>query len=332
MQSPHSLESLPQSLSQWSVALKQFPYRVCPEQGLVETREALTGAYILVWAKELLIPDFAVLRPLVDESTALNFCGLMPEAGNICVLLQSQADSQWCKDKLAGLEFNFDLVVLDQLPDLSQPGVVLMDMDSTTIQIECIDEIAVLADIGEQVSAVTAAAMRGELDFEQSLRSRVALLKDAPQSILKQVADNMPLMPGLQCLIDTIHSAGWKVAIASGGFTYFAERLQQDLGFDHVQANVLEIENDTLTGQVLGSVVDAQAKADILMQLKQQYSASQTMAIGDGANDLKMLAAADFGVAIHAKPLVQQQAQMSIKHGDLDGAVCILRAAKMLAA
>ena len=151
MQSPHSLESLPQSLSQWSVALKQFPYRVCPEQGLVETREALTGAYILVWAKELLIPDFAVLRPLVDESTALNFCGLMPEAGNICVLLQSQADSQWCKDKLAGLEFNFDLVVLDKLPDLSQPGVVLMDMDSTTIQIECIDEIAKLAGVGELV-------------------------------------------------------------------------------------------------------------------------------------------------------------------------------------
>ncbi|MGY5452189.1 phosphoserine phosphatase SerB [Agarivorans sp. MS3-6] len=330
MQSPHLLDSLPQSLTQWSVALKQFPYQVCPNQGLLETDESLSGAYILVWAKDLLIPDFAVLRPLFEESMSLHLCGVMPEAGNICVLLRSEADTQWCKQKLKDLELSFDLVVLDALPDLSQPGVVLMDMDSTTIQIECIDEIAALAGVGEQVSAVTAAAMRGELDFEQSLRSRVALLEDAPESILKQVADSMPLMPGLECLIKTVHQAGWKVAIASGGFTYFAERLQQDLGFDFVQANLLEITNKKLTGQVLGDVVDAQAKADILAQLKQQYSVSQTMAIGDGANDLKMLAAADFGVAIHAKPLVQQQAQLAIKHSDLDGVVCILQAAKLL--
>ncbi len=333
MDSPYHLDSLPQSLSQWSLALKTYPYQLSAEQGLVAEQATLSGAYVLAWAKDLLLEDFLSLtQALQPQPQPLQLCGVLPAAGNTCVLLQSAADSSWCKQQLEQGQLAFDAVALDKLPDLSQAGVVLMDMDSTTIQIECIDEIAALANVGEEVSAVTAAAMRGELDFEQSLRTRVSKLKGAPESILKQVADNMPLMPGLSCLVSTIHDAGWKVAIASGGFTYFADRLQQDLGFDYVQANVLEIEQQSLTGQVLGGVVDAQVKADILAQLKQRYGATQTVAIGDGANDLKMLAAADFGVAIHAKPLVQQQAQLAIKHSDLDGVVCILLAARMLAA
>ncbi|RJG51662.1 phosphoserine phosphatase SerB [Motilimonas pumila] len=213
-----------------------------------------------------------------------------------------------------------------QLPDFSQPGLVLMDMDSTTIQIECIDEIARLYGVGEQVSAVTARAMNGELDFNESLYSRVALLDGMPTDILNKVIAEMPLMPGLQDLIAGLKAAGWKVCIASGGFTYFAQALQQQLGFDQVFANTLELNGDKLTGKVLGEVVDASVKARILGELAEQYGidASQTVAIGDGANDLKMMQKSALGIAIHAKPIVQQQAAVSINQLDLEAALAIL--------
>lgn len=225
-----------------------------------------------------------------------------------------------------------DFALVTELPSLSEPGVVLMDMDSTTIQIECIDEIAKLAGVGEQVAAVTAQAMNGELDFSQSLRSRVATLEGCSETVLATVADNMPLMPGLALLIDTLHNANWKVAIASGGFTFFADRLKQDLGFDAVYANQLQINDATLTGKVVGDIVDAQAKADILVSLAEQYQipSRQTVAIGDGANDLLMLNRAALGVAIHAKPTVQAQAKVALNHHDLDGLVAILRSSACL--
>ena len=225
-----------------------------------------------------------------------------------------------------------DFALVAKLPTLSKPGVVLMDMDSTTIQIECIDEIAKLAGVGEQVAAVTAQAMNGELDFSQSLRSRVATLEGCSETVLATVADNMPLMPGLELLIETLHNANWKVAISSGGFTFFADRLKQDLGFDAVYANQLEIRDATLTGNVIGDIVDAQAKADILIALAEQYQIppQQTVAIGDGANDLLMLDRAALGVAIHAKPKVQAQAKVALNHHDLDGLVAILRSSACL--
>lgn len=238
---------------------------------------------------------------------------------------------QQFKDTLASWsnDYHVDYALSQTLPSLNQPGVVLMDMDSTTIQIECIDEIAKLAGVGEQVAAVTAQAMNGELDFSESLRSRVATLTNCPESVLTQVADAMPLMPGLELLIATLHQANWKVAIASGGFTYFADRLQADLGFDAVYANELEIIEGTLTGKVIGGIVDAQVKADTLQALARQYQIvpQQTVAIGDGANDLLMLKAAALGVAIHAKPIVQQQAQVALNHHDLEGLVGLLQAA-----
>ena len=219
-----------------------------------------------------------------------------------------------------------DFALLDAIPTLAKPGLVLMDMDSTTIQIECIDEIARLYGVGDQVSAVTAQAMHGKLDFNESLRSRVALLKGADEHILNQVVENMPLMPGLRELLAGLKQAGWKVCIASGGFTYFAQALKDNLGFDQVFANTLEIIDGKLTGQVLGEIVNAQVKARLLAQLTQEYGVSeqQTVAIGDGANDLLMLGASSMGVAIHAKPVVQEQAAVSINHLDLEAVMCIL--------
>lgn len=215
----------------------------------------------------------------------------------------------------AGYEFNY----LATPVLLSQPGVLVMDMDSTAIQIECIDEIAKLAGTGEQVAAVTAAAMRGELDFAQSLRQRVATLQGAPESVLAQVLADIPLMPGLTDLVATLQARSWSVAIASGGFTYFTEALRERLGLTATFANQLEINNGLLTGQVLGAIVDAQTKADVVQQLASArgIAATQTVAIGDGANDLPMLAVAALGVAFHAKPLVQAKANNAIRQGSL---------------
>ena len=221
---------------------------------------------------------------------------------------------------------SLDFALMQQFPNWSKPGLVLMDMDSTTIQIECIDEIARLYGVGDQVSAVTALAMQGKLDFNESLRTRVSKLENMPISILKEVADNMPLMPGLQVLIAGLKKAGWKVAIASGGFNYFADRLKQDLGFDFAIANTLEVQDDKLTGKVTGEIVNAKVKARTLDRLATEYNTgmAQTVAIGDGANDLVMMEASAMGIAIHAKPIVQEKAEVSLNNLDLEGALAIL--------
>lgn len=234
---------------------------------------------------------------------------------------------------LKAQEWPIDGAHVAELPSLSEPGLIVMDMDSTAIQIECIDEIARLAGVGEQVSAVTAAAMQGKLEFADSLRNRVALLKDAPVTILDTVAANMPLMPGLTLLVDGAKAANWKVAIASGGFTRFAGKLQQDLGLDHIEANNLETEGSVLTGRVLGRIVDGRVKAETLQQLRERFAipVAQCVAIGDGANDLPMLKLAGLGVAIHAKPIVREQAQVAIRQLDLDAVLCLLQAGTRIA-
>lgn len=216
-----------------------------------------------------------------------------------------------------------EAALIKNAPKLAEPGLLVMDMDSTTIEIECIDEIAKLAGVGEQVAAVTELAMQGELDFAQSLHQRVATLANAPEKILADVAKNIPLMAGLETLITELKKHNWRIAVASGGFTYFADHLKELLALDATFANTLDIVDGKLTGKVLGSVVDAQVKADSLRLLATQYQipASQTVAMGDGANDLIMMAAAGFGVAFHAKPIVLAQADSSINKQGLD---CLL--------
>lgn len=218
---------------------------------------------------------------------------------------------------------NIEAALLTEVPKLAVPGLLVMDMDSTTIEIECIDEIAKLAGVGEEVAEVTERAMLGELDFAQSLHQRVATLAESPESILSDVAKNIPLMAGLKPLIIELKKHNWRIAIASGGFTYFADHLKETLNLDAAFANTLEIIDGKLTGKVLGSVVDAQVKADSLAILSKEYQIpkAQTVAMGDGANDLVMMAAASFGVAFHAKPIVLAQADSSINVQGLD---CLL--------
>ncbi|WLT06978.1 phosphoserine phosphatase [Gilliamella apis] len=230
------------------------------------------------------------------------------------------------KAKSISLSLGIDVAPIDNLPTLHSPGLLVMDMDSTAIAIECIDELAKLQGVGEQVAAVTELAMRGELDFANSLRKRVATLTGAPQDILEQVKKTLPLTPGLTCLVKELHKKNWHVAIVSGGFTYFADHLKQKLKLVAAHANELEIKKGQLTGKVIGQIVDAKYKARMLQQLAASLDipVEQTVAIGDGANDLMMIRIAGLGVAYHGKPKVVEKARISINYADLTGLWCIL--------
>jgi phosphoserine phosphatase len=256
-----------------------------------------------------------LVKPTDPLDGAISFNVNAPINSQTKLLLNEWAENQ-----------NVELCCLDNAPTINQPGLLVMDMDSTAIDIECIDEIAKLAGVGEQVSEVTAAAMRGELDFAESLHARVATLTDAPVSIIDQVADNLPLMPGLENLVTHLQSFGWKLVIASGGFTYMTDVLKRQLNLDATVANQLEMKDGKLTGKVLGRIVDANVKAETIVSLAKEYNIelSQTIAMGDGANDLVMMAAAQLGVAFHAKPLVRKQADVSVKKGGLDQLLYLL--------
>ncbi|MBA6419715.1 phosphoserine phosphatase SerB [Pseudomonas neustonica] len=204
--------------------------------------------------------------------------------------------------------------------------LVVFDMDSTLIDAEVIDELAKAAGVGDAVAEITERAMRGELDFKASFRERMALLKGLPISTLQQVGESLRLTEGAETLIAQLRRLGYKTAILSGGFTYFAEQLQQRLGIDYVYANALPVVDGLVTGEVQEPIVDGQRKAELLRQLAQQegISLEQTIAVGDGANDLPMLSIAGLGVAFRAKPLVKQSAKQAISTLGLDGILYLL--------
>jgi phosphoserine phosphatase len=204
--------------------------------------------------------------------------------------------------------------------------LIAFDMDSTLIQTEVIDELAAVAGVGKEVAAITEAAMNGELDFAESLERRVSLLEGLAEEALEEVADRLPLTPGAERLVRTLRGLGYRTAILSGGFSFFGERLKDRLGIDFVYANQLEIVAGRLTGRVVGDVVDGQRKADLLRALAKQEGIriEQTIAVGDGANDLPMLDAAGLGIAFHAKPRVKASAEQVISNLGLDGILYLI--------
>ena len=205
--------------------------------------------------------------------------------------------------------------------------LICFDMDSTLIQTECIDELAARAGVGDQVRAITERAMRGEIDFKESFTERVALLKGLDQSVMREIAEQMPITEGVPRLMSVLKRCGYKIAILSGGFTYFGEYLQRLYGIDYVYANELEIdEAGKLTGRYVGEVVDGKRKAELLRLIAQveKVNLAQTIAVGDGANDLPMISEAGLGIAFHAKPRVVANARQSINTLGLDGVLYFL--------
>lgn len=205
--------------------------------------------------------------------------------------------------------------------------LICLDMDSTIIQTECIDELAMRAGVGDQVKAITARAMRGEIDFKESFRERVALLKGLDVSVMQDIAEHLPITEGAERLMSVLKRCGYKIAILSGGFTYFGEYLQRKFGIDYVYANELEIDEEgKLTGNYVGPIVDGQRKAELLKLIAQveKVNLAQTIAVGDGANDLPMISEAGLGIAFHAKPRVAANARQSINTIGLDGILYFL--------
>ena len=223
------------------------------------------------------------------------------------------------------MEFDFSLQRDNMFRRMRR--LICFDMDSTLIQTECIDELAMRAGVGDQVKAITERAMRGEIDFKESFKERVALLKGLDVSVMQDIAEHLPITEGVDRLMAVLKRYGYKIAILSGGFTFFGEYLQRKYGIDYMYANELEIDdNGKLTGNYVGEIVDGHRKAELLKLIAQveKVNLAQTIAVGDGANDLPMISEAGLGIAFHAKPRVQANAEQSINTIGLDGVLYFL--------
>jgi phosphoserine phosphatase len=270
-------------------------------------------SYLVIQGPEVETPD---LKEIAKLSGASRIEGLGGNAFRLHEYKTQDGVAQYCAR--AKLDFAF----MPQPRKLSDFGLVAMDMDSTLITIECIDEIADLQGIKPQVAAITASAMRGEIEYHESLRRRLALLAGLEEAALQRVYDErLRLSPGAERMLERLRSLGIKTLLVSSGFTFFTERLKERLSLDYTLSNTLGIENHKLTGKVLGRIVDAKAKAAKLRELRDglRLSRDQVIAFGDGANDLAMMAEASVSIAYHAKPVVREKATYCFDYVGLDG-------------
>jgi phosphoserine phosphatase len=253
------------------------------------------------------------------------------QLGRACVEFSVRgeaSDPHAFKKSLLELAHQYDIDIAFQEDNIFRRNrrLVVFDMDSTLIDAEVIDELAIEAGVGQQVAEITEAAMQGKLDFKQSFEQRLALLKGLDASVLPKIAQRLRLNEGAEHLIATLKKLGFKTAIVSGGFSFFGEYLQQILGVDYVYANQLDIDNGRVTGRVRGEIIDGQRKADLLKELadREGLMLEQVIAVGDGANDLPMLDIAGLGIAFRAKPLVEASAKQAISSLGLDGILYLL--------
>lgn len=278
------------------------------------SEKGLNSVFIHAMAKSLAQKKINIHR--IDKISPRSLVGL-----EFMTSLPKGLDLETIKSELIALssEYKVDVAFLKDNVFRRAKRLVVFDMDSTLIQAEVIDELAELAGSGEHVKKITEKAMNGELDFRQSLLERVATLEGLEVAQLKQVLDRLPLTQGVEDFIRTIKSLGFKVAIISGGFSYFTDALKNQLGIDYAFGNQLEIKNNKLTGRVSGTIIDADQKAFLLKFIAQQEGIhlEQVVAIGDGANDLPMLATAGLGIAFHAKDHVRKSAQNHMSHGPM---------------
>lgn len=260
--------------------------------------------------------------PLHEDNNSAKSCIEISIRGTLDEEGRSRLQQELMSVPESGLDISF------QKDDIYRRSrrLICFDMDSTLVHTECIDELAERAGVGAEVRAITESAMRGEIDFTESFTRRVALLKGLDESVMEDIARNLPYNEGLERMMKILKMVGYKTAILSGGFTYFGKYLQQKFGFDYVYANELEIVDGKLTGRYVGDVVDGRRKAELLKLLCQveNISLAQSVAVGDGANDLPMLSLAGLGIAYHAKPKVKANARQSISSIGLDGVLYFL--------